>query len=77
MINLAIMLLLLSFVFEGYIETSSDGMNSSKGWETGCLLGGVMIWGVGVGVDCLAPFLVGMFMSLQWGMLFVKVSKDR
>jgi hypothetical protein len=36
-----------------------------------------MIWGVGVGVDCLAPFLVGMFMSLQWGMLFVKVSKDR
>jgi hypothetical protein len=24
-------------------------MNSSKGWETGCLLGGVLIWGCGGG----------------------------
>jgi hypothetical protein len=32
---------------------------------------------VEVEVDCLAPFLVGMFVSLLWGTLFVKVSKDR
>jgi hypothetical protein len=30
-----------------------------------------------VEVDCLALFLVGMFVSLRWGTLFVKVSKDR
>jgi hypothetical protein len=30
-----------------------------------------------VDVDCLAPFMIGMFVSLRWGTLFVKVSKDR
>jgi hypothetical protein len=29
-----------------------------------------------VEVDCLASFLVGMFMSLQLGMLFAKVAED-
>jgi hypothetical protein len=30
-----------------------------------------------VEVDCLDPFLVGMFVNLRWGTLFVKVLKDR
>jgi hypothetical protein len=35
-----------------------------------------MILGLGVEVDCLAPFLVGMFVSLQLVMLFAKVPED-
>jgi hypothetical protein len=32
---------------------------------------------VEVEVDCLAPFLVGMLMTLGWGMLFAMVAGDR
>jgi hypothetical protein len=34
------------------------------------------LW-VEVEVDCLAPFLVGMLMTLGWGMLFAMVAGDR
>jgi hypothetical protein len=34
MINLAVMLSLLSLVFEGKVRASGDGVYGSEGWET-------------------------------------------
>jgi hypothetical protein len=34
MVNLAVLLSLLSLVFEGQVRASSDGVYGSKGWET-------------------------------------------
>jgi hypothetical protein len=34
MINMAVMLLLLSLVFEGQVGASGGGMYGSEGWET-------------------------------------------
>jgi hypothetical protein len=34
MINLAVVLSLLSLVFEGQVGTSDDGVYGSEGWET-------------------------------------------
>jgi hypothetical protein len=43
MIHLVVMLLFLSLVFEVQIGTSNNGVDGFKGWETGCLLGGILI----------------------------------
>jgi hypothetical protein len=46
--------------------------------ESLLLAGKILGFGVEVEVevDCLAQFLVGMFVSLQLGMLFAKVTED-
>jgi hypothetical protein len=41
------------------------------------LLAGILGLWVEVEVDCLALFLVGMFVSLWWGMLFAEVAEDK
>jgi hypothetical protein len=45
--------------------------------ESLLLAGKILGLGVEVEVDCLAPFLVGMFVNLQLGMLFAMVAGDR
>jgi hypothetical protein len=49
MIYLVIVFSLLSIVLEGQIGTSSDGVDSSKGWKACCLLGRFLAWGGGGG----------------------------
>jgi hypothetical protein len=47
MTYLGIVFSLLSLVLEGQVGTSSDGVDSSKGWKACCLLGRFLAWGGG------------------------------